>query len=126
ADCLVETGQAVGGGLPAGEAYIGGDEPGQRIAHIPKRTRRLHQAAQRERTREKAGRCHNEWDDDRDLTIARREPGELSLSANDGPRIGKDGGKAHAEAGQLIKLTAVECHTLDVVSKSHQVVAEVR
>jgi len=124
-DGLAKRRQTVHGRLPTGESNIGIHEPTQRVPHVSKRSRRLHQSTEREGARKETRRGGNERNDRRCLAVACRKPRQLPLTPHDCPPRGEHIAKARTESAQLVLLAAIESHALHVVAEPYQTVAKI-
>ncbi len=84
---VLKTRQAQGGGLPRGQAAVVADEPTERLLHLTKRRRNLHQLTQLNRATEVARRRHQHGEHHCGLAVARVKPGVAFLHAQQAHKV---------------------------------------
>ena len=86
---------------------------------------RLHEAAETKLAPEVAGRRDNRRDDPRPQPVAGREVGHPLLSAHDAPPVAHHMLEPFAKSAKLVRLAAVQGHSLGVLAKADEAEAVV-
>ena len=122
---VLKAGQTQGGGLPRRQAAVVADEPTQRLLHLAKGGRDLHQFPQLNGAAEVARRRHQHRKHHRCLAIARVEPGVAFLHPEQAHEVVEHQPEARLQRGALDCCTSVEGNGFAVFAHAHQVVAKV-
>src|SRR5207248_6076592 len=121
----MESAQPIDNRLVFGDLGVARHNEGQGILHLTKRRGYLHQPAELDLLREIARRRDDEREDDHELLIAAREPGQFLAAADDVPPVQHAMREAVLEDAVFAALAAVERDALGMLAQAHEAEAEI-